>query len=185
MMTAFAYRARCPGLRFGILGFLLLLAALPGCKGDGLSDYQREQNQKESALEALHTQGAKVETKSYPQFARFGSAYAVNLSGATITPETFENLKGLQRVSELDLSKSSLTDDQMDQLNEVANFLVRLDLSNTAVTDAGLEKLTNLNLCFNLILTGAKVTPAGVEGFKQQRLARSSTKVKNMKIQMR
>jgi hypothetical protein len=53
------------------------------------------------------------------------------------------------------------------------------------VTDAGLEKLTNLNVCFDLYLAGTKVTPAGVESFKQQRLARPSTKTKNIKVHMK
>jgi hypothetical protein len=68
----------------------------------------------------------------------------------------------------LDLSKSSLTDDHMDQLNEIASFIGRLNLSDTAVTDAGLEKLTNLEKCMFLNLTGTKVTPAAAKRFEQE-----------------
>lgn len=174
---------RC-GPRFWMLGFLLLSAVLSGCKGDGLSDYEREQNRKEDSLNTLRAQGAKVESKKYPQNPRYGNGYVVNLSGLQITDDTFQKLKGLQKVSELDLSKSSISDDQMDKLNEVIPLILKLDLSNTAVTEAGLEKLTKLNFCFKLILTGSKVTPAGAERFRQQRLARPSTQIKDMKIQM-
>ena len=183
MIATHTFPALRPGPRACILCSLLLLAALPGCKRDGLSDYQRELNKKEDAANALRAQGAKVELKEHPKIPRYGSAYAVSLSGAQITDDMFQKLKDLQRVSELDLSKSSITDDQMDKLNEVVPMLLKLDLSNTAVTDAGLEKLTNLNFCYNLNLAGAKVTPAGVARFKQQRLARPTTKFKDMKIQ--
>jgi hypothetical protein len=125
----------------------LLLAVLPGCQGDGLSEYQREQNKQEERMSALRAQGVEVTEKNYRPH---GKGYVVNLSGAQLTDDTFRKLKDLQRITELDLSKSSLADEQMDRLNEVAYLLVKLDLSNTPVTDTGLEKLTNLNLCFNL-----------------------------------
>jgi hypothetical protein len=112
------------------------------------------------------------------------------LSGAQITDDTFQKLKELQQVTELDLSESSIADGQMDQLNEVASTLIRLDLSKTAVTDVGLEKLTNLNGCLNLNLAGTKVTPARVEQFKKERLAHRPAPVKGkikevMNVQLR
>lgn len=177
------------GSRLRVLLILLLLVALPGCKGgNGLSDYQREENKREERESSLRDQGATITTKDYRPY---GTGYVVNLSGAQITDATLQKLKGLNgqghqpRVAELDLSKSSITDGQMDQLNEVANFLVKLDLSNTEVTDAGLVKLTNLNVCFDLYLAGTKVTSAGVERFKNERLARPMTKVKNMKVHLK
>ena len=65
----------------------------------------------------------------------------------------------------------------MGQLAEIQHF-VRLDLSNTAVTDAGLEKLVNVPLLLNLRLAGTRVTPAGVERFKTQHLANAEDKSK-------
>ncbi len=170
-----------PGPRSFVLLALLFLAVLSGCKGDGLTDYQREEIKKEECLNTLRAQGAKITQKNYP---RYGNGYVVDLSGAQLTDSTFQNLKELKRVAELDLSKSSLTDDQMDQLNGVAFFLAKLDLRNTAVTDAGLQKLTNLNFCFDLYLAGTKVTKAGVENFKKQRLDRPTTKVKKINVHL-
>lgn len=167
---------------------MLLVAVLPGCKGDGLSDYQREENKREERLSSLSNQGATISTKDYPPYGR---GYVVNLSGAQITSATFQTLKDLNKqggrrgIAELGLSKSSISDDQMDQLNEVAHFLVKLDLSNTTVTDAGLQKLTNLNVCFHLNLAGTQVTSDGVSRFKNERLNRPTTKVKNTNIQLR
>ena len=182
MTIALASGVHCPGSRCSVLLTFLLLAALPGCKKDGLTDYQREENKKEERLTTLRDGGAKVTQKNYPPH---GHAYVVDLSGAQLSDSTFQNLKDLKRIAELDLSKSSLTDDQMDQLNSVAQYLIKLDLRNTAVTDAGLQKLTNLNLCFDLYLAGTQVTPAGVEQFKTQRLARPTTKVKKMNVQLK
>ena len=60
---------------------------------------------------------------------------------AKITNDVFNHLKTLKRVTELDVSKSSITDEQVAKLSEqdVGTMLVKLDLSNTAVTDAGVE----------------------------------------------
>jgi hypothetical protein len=47
--------------------------------------------------------------------------------------------------------------------------VMKLDLSHTAVTDAGLDKLVNVILLGDLNLTGTKVTPAGAERLKKRR----------------
>lgn len=183
MSATFASGVHCLGSRPFVLLTLLLLAALSGCKGgDGLSDSEREQKKREESINALRDGGAKITQKSY---GRRGNGYVVDLNGAQLTDNTFQRLKEMKRVTELDLSKSSLSDDQMDKLNEVAYFLVKLDLRNTAVTDAGLEKLTNLILCFDLYLAGTKVTQAGADNFTKQRLARPATRAKKMNVHMK
>lgn len=171
--------ARHPGRRPTVLLTLLLLAALLGCEKHGLSDYEREQKKKEEVLSSLREQGGTVTTKSYP---RHGTGYVVDLKGAHLNDRTFQILKDLQRVTELDLSKSSITDEQMDQLNQVAFVLLKLNLSDTKVTDAGLDKLTNLKMCFDLDLAGTQVTPAGVERFKQQHARRPNAKLTPLKV---
>lgn len=182
MTVPFVSGIRGRGPRSFALLTLLLLATLSGCKGDGLSDFEREQKKKEESINALRDGGAKITEKNY---GRRGNGYVVDLSGAQLTDNTFQKLKEMRPLTELDLSKSSLSDDQMDKLNEVAHLLVKLDLSNTAVTDAGLEKLTNLILCFDFYLAGSKVTQAGAENFTKQRLARPATKVKKMNVHMK
>src|SRR5262245_1445429 len=157
--------------------YLVILFTVTGCgKGDGLSDYERAQKKKDDAAAAIRSLGGEVTTVRYPQ----EDGWAVKLRGAKITDDTFLQLKTLGRVAELDLSKSSITDDQLGQLNEqdVGTLIVKLDLSHTAVTDAGLEKLSNLYVLSLLKLVGTKVTAAGVERFKQQRLANPKTYVK-------
>jgi len=166
MKMALTPSVRSLGLLSSAFLTLLFLVAMPGCKGDGLSEYQRQENRKEDVLNSLREQGATITTKTYPGF---GNGYVIDLKGAQITDQTFQNLKELKRVTELDLSKSSLTDDQMDQLNDGVVFaLTKLDLSNTAVTDAGLEKLTHLKMCMYLDLSGTKVTKAAAQRFEKE-----------------
>jgi hypothetical protein len=155
---------------------------MPGCKKDTVSLAEREKMQQADFANSLQQQGGTVKEKSYPPY---GNGYEVKLSGARITDDTFKDLKGLQRVAELDLSKSSITDDQMGRLNEIATLLVKLDLSNTAVTDAGLVQLKHVPVLFNLNLAGTKVTPAGVARFQKQRLENPFIKVKQTNVKLR
>jgi hypothetical protein len=142
--------------------------ALAGCgRGGGLSDYDRMKQDRQNAAESLKGQGAKLEEKHYPQ----GSAWSVNLSGLSISDDMLRQVKQLGNVSELDLSKSTVTDDQLGLIAElnIATLVLKFDLSHTPITDAGLERLKNLIVLTEMNLVGTKVTPAGVERFKQRR----------------
>jgi hypothetical protein len=147
---------------------LAAVLALAGCgPRDGLSDYERMKQGQQNAGDSLTAQGAKLQQKDYPQ----GSAWAVNLGGMTITDDLLKQVKQLGRVTELDLNKSTVTDAHLALINELGlgTLLLKLDLSHTAVTDAGFEKLENLVLLTDLNLTGTKVTHAAVERFKKNR----------------
>jgi hypothetical protein len=167
---------------------LLLLAAWGCAKGDGLSDYEREQKKQENAAAAIQAAGGTVTTKHY-DFGpgKSGDGKVVDLHGAQITDAVFDNFKLIRPVAELDLSGSTVTDDQLAKLNEpdAGTLLVRLDLSNTGISDAGLEKLTDLYVLLNLKLVGTKVTPAGVERFQQKRQENPKTFVKSVKVQLK
>jgi hypothetical protein len=146
---------------------LLLLVALAGCNsGSGLSEIEKIQKKKDDAKAAIEHAGGQVTVFHHS----LGDGWTVNLSGAQISDDLFDHLKALERVAELDLSRSSVTDDQLGKLNEqgVGNLITKLDLSNTAVTDAGLEKLTGLGMLSQLKVVGAKVTAAGVQRFKDE-----------------
>jgi uncharacterized protein YjbI with pentapeptide repeats len=143
---------------------LSALVALSGC-GDGLSEYERIKKKQDEAAASLQSVGGKASLKNYPQ----GEAWAVDLSGATLSDGVFEDLKRLKRITELNLSKSNASDAMMDHVNEIGTLLLKLDLSQTAVTDAGLEKLQGLVLLMDFNLTGTKVTQAGVDRFRGKR----------------
>jgi hypothetical protein len=121
-----------------------------------------------NASTALQEMGAKVEEKAYP---RGRKAWTVDLSGLTLNDETFNHLRNIGHITELNFSKTNLSDAQLDIMNdpEFAAVILKLDLSNTAITDAGLEKLTKLSVLGELNLTGTHVTPAGIERFRESR----------------
>jgi hypothetical protein len=153
-----------------LLGFTLLLTGCFGCsRGDELSNYERKVMAEEEAAKTLRALGGKVSKKAYPQVK--GEAYVVILAGVQrIDDETFDRIKDLGFISELDLSKTNVNDSHMDRVNEkeIGRYLIRLNLSQTAVTDQGLDKLDNLNLLINLNLTGTKTTKAGIQRLRQR-----------------
>jgi hypothetical protein len=148
----------------------LAALALAGCgkSYDGVSDYDREQQAKQAAAEAARNSGLKMTEKNYP----LGKGWVVDMKGLTVTEDHFRQLKAVGNVAELDLSRSTITDDQLGRMRELgaAATLFKIDLSHTAVTDAGLEKLEGLPLLANVTVTGTKVTPAGAEKYKKSRL---------------
>src|SRR5262249_34875951 len=113
--------------------------ALAGCGQGGLSHYEKAKLREQSLVERLQSQGAKLKEMQYPQ----GNAWSVNLSELTITDDMLRQVQQLGNITELDLSKSTITDEQLGLVNELhlTTLLLKLDLSRTAVTDAGFEKL--------------------------------------------
>jgi hypothetical protein len=156
------------GLRSGAVLVVFLLSIGAGCAPTaGIGDYQRQKTVQKNAAAEIQAVGGKVSEVKRPQ----GISWAVNLSGAQLSDELFDSLKQLGYISELNLSKTNVTDAQMEWINEkeIGAVVVKLDLSNTAVSDAGLAKLTDLLVLMDLNLAGTKVTPAGVANFKQHR----------------
>jgi hypothetical protein len=141
-----------------------------GCGSDnGPSYYEKDKAIRERSIDFLKERGATFTEHHYRQ----GDAWAVDLHGLTITDGMLKRLGKVGNITELNFSKSSLTDSQLAVINDraVSGFLLKLDLSHTAVTDAGLEQLKDLGILSTLVLTGSKVTPAGVERFKKARAA--------------
>ena len=146
-----------------------VVMAVPGCSKGGLSDYSRKELARQQLSESLEGQGVKIAKRN---FAQIGDAWAIGMSGLTVTDEMLVRIQKMGNITELDLSKSTITDAQMEHVREIGGrYLNKLDLSHTAVTDAGMEKLIGgMHFLGNLNLTGTKVTPAAVERFKKTRL---------------
>jgi hypothetical protein len=153
-----------------VVVLVLLLLSSPGCgKRGGPSDYVRMKMKQQDAANALRDKGVKLTEVHRPE----GDSWSVNMSGMEVTDSLLEGLKGLGYITELDLSKTNVSDAHLARINnepELGSLLLKLDLSKTAVTDAGLDQLTNLVILGELNLVGTKVTPAAVERFKNNRL---------------
>lgn len=155
-------------IRAGIrLGWVLLVLASAGCGSGGPSYYEKQKAIHDSSIDLLKDRGAKFTAKRYPE----GTAWLIDLQGLTITEEMLEQLKKVGYITEINLSKSTLTDEHLAAINNraISGFLLKLDLSKTAITDAGLDHLKDLGLLSTLILTDTKVTADGVARFKKKR----------------
>jgi hypothetical protein len=146
-----------------------VLFVFAGCsKGrKGVSEYQVMRDEQEKVASQLRDKGMVVESRKYPQ----GDAWAITLKDAEINDEVFGRMKKVGHITELDLSGSTITDDQMAKINdmEVGALLLILDLSNTQISDAGLDKVEDLLLLRTLRLKGTKVTDEGVQRFLDKR----------------
>jgi len=166
---ATTHRATTHRATTALLVVLLLLGGISGCGSkNALSQYEEGVKKQEAAAERLGGLGAKTTLKAYPPH---GDAWLVVLRGATVDATVLEDIKKLGRISELDFSKSTIDDALVARLDELelGNFLLRLDLSQTSVTDAGFEKIGRLPLLRDLNLTGTKVTAGAVTRFLQNR----------------
>jgi hypothetical protein len=152
-----------------VIGLALVLGFVAGgcTKYDGISDADRIVMEQQKGIDPLVAQGGKAQRKS----TALGDAWIVRLDGMTITDETISHLKQVDKIAELHLSRSTITDDQIATMRDQTFFngTMVLDLSQTAVTDAVLDKLSVAPALIELHVTGTKVTPAGVSRFKRAR----------------
>jgi hypothetical protein len=157
---------------------LMAALALAGCqKRDGPSDYERfqqatrdEEKSRQDLAGSLRAQGAKLEKKRYP----LGEGWAIDLRGVPVTDQLLTDVGKLLYVSELNLSKTNVTDAHLAKMNDLQllKYCLKFDLSQTAVTDAGLDGLTKtLGGLGELNLSGTKATPAAAERLKSRRQA--------------
>ena len=186
MTLRFFSRMRPSTLMGGLLlsASLLAISFSSGCgKKDGPSDYDKLMASKQSANEVLKAAGAKLQEKKYP----VGTAWSVDLHGAQITNELLQSIKQLGNVSELNLSKSTITDEQLGVMYDLGLFtlLNRLDLSSTTISDAGAEKMRGFVFLSNLNLVGTKVTPAAAERLRQSCVNDTKAKVKNTVVKLK
>lgn len=151
----------------GHAALTLLVCSLAGCGGDdGIPLSEKIRKKQEESMGALAAAGGTATLKNYPGW---GEAWVVDLHGASVNAAVFGALKELKRVSELNLAGSSVDDSYAARINEIGNVTVNLNLSKTAITDAGLEQLDSLFFLRELNLTGTRVTKGAVNEFRKRR----------------
>jgi hypothetical protein len=158
-----------------VLALLACLAVLAwwllpdrGAKGSW-SSYARKQQDQQEHKTALESLGATFTEVEIPHWG--GRSWSVGLRGLKITDEVLNHLNKLELVTDLDLSRSTLTDTQLEVLcqGNIGSTLRNLNLSGTKVTDKGLDQLTDLFFLNDLNLTGTQITAAGVKRFQKNR----------------
>ena len=154
-------RSRSEG---GVLTSLLLCIAMAGCGGYGPESpgsYQQVAKAREDAEAGLKGAGAKMELKNYG----IGKAWIIDLSGATITDETIDQIVKLPYLSELNVSGTQITDEQLQRVfTDKGFFILKLNVSKTPITDAGIEGVKNLRHLSELDVSGSQVTGDRIDG---------------------
>jgi hypothetical protein len=170
-----------PMLALISVGFALLIVVVywfiprSGQGQTGPSDYELKMAAQKDTAQAVTSLGGHVTPKSFAQ----GNASAVDLSGAQITDKLIDELGKLGPVCELNLSKSTVTDDQLGKMTKlgIPTFVLKMDLSHTGITDAGLDQLDNMVVLSDMNLVGSKCTAAGVAKFRQRRNSAKNTRI--------
>lgn len=100
----------------------------------------------------------------------------LQMANADVTDETLKSLEGLDRLKELDLSKSAITDEGLAILAQLP-ALESLRLSDTAITDEGFhEHLMGLKKLKELDLRRTEVKSSTVRDWKKDRPERKALK---------
>ena len=169
---------------FRTLGGLILCAsALSGCSGlfgSGESEYRQLQNQRKGMAEVIQEAGGSAILEAHTLHGFKAHGWMVDLSGAEMTDDIVETVLEMARhkpVLQLNLSGSTVTNEQLAQFDEgkVLQKVVILDLSDTAITDAGLDGLSNHYIIGELNLKGSQATAAAAERLGDRQIASPQT----------
>jgi len=115
--------------------------------------------------------GTSAENKYFEKYGQTGMAWEIDLSNGRIDDPLIKTMGELDYIIKLNLSNSTITDEQLLELNKTnaCQITMLLDLSDTAITDAAFEKLDNFLALQRVKLTGARVTQGAVDRFKKER----------------
>lgn len=152
------------------------LTGLTGCSGDdGGAAYKSYMARKTAFRDIIKEMGGNVDRQYYRIAGYEGNGWKIDLSGAQFEPERgMELIDALDRagyITLLNLSRSSVTDEQLIQFDENGSgfAVMDLDLSNTAITDAAIEKLDSFMALQNVNLSGTQVSKDAVDRWMERR----------------
>ena len=111
-------------------------------------------------LERLDLSGTKVACKQ-EQLKNLQKLTYLRLSRTPIDDESLNEISRLQNLVELDLSDCSISDQNLSALARLPR-LSRLNLSQTKVTDFGIQELGNLRNLSSLSLESTAITDRGL-----------------------
>ena len=125
----------------------------------------------------LDLQGTRITDASLETIGQFKNLNSLNLSGTAVTGSNISKLSGIEELRTLNLASTETSNEALDT---IASVLVRavnpddgsgggfawlnnLILTDTEVSDAGLENISRLKHLFELHLDGTKVGDEGLD----------------------
>jgi hypothetical protein len=149
------------------------LLALEGCSSySAVSEYDQQQNQRKEFFAEIEKQGGSAKEQQFKKFGKEGMAWTIKIPGQ-VTDDMIDIMTTLGYITELDLSGSTITDEQLLKFDEknAGRACLDLNLSNTAISDNSFANLKNFHVLQTANLKGTKVTKLGVDQFKEDYLA--------------
>jgi Leucine-rich repeat (LRR) protein len=134
-----------------------------------LSDLNIESIASLTPLESLNIGGAIVSDAGMKALAKLVNLHTLDLSRLDITAAGLEPLTSLRKLTRLNLSQSSRIDDSAAPVFAAMTSLEVLDLAETSISDATLDRLEGMTQIKLLFVDGTKVTPERVGRFRKAR----------------
>jgi internalin A len=123
-----------------------------------------------TSLRSLDVVGSPIDDAGLEPVARLRELEVLRLSGTLVGDVGTASICVLPRLQELDLDRTRVGDSGLARLCELPR-IADLTLSQTEVTDEGLLGLAgklDLTPCENLLVSGPKVTAAGIESLRSK-----------------
>ncbi len=147
---------------------------------EGKSEHQQMLDKRDQFAELVATYGgsAVFEKRSMDDLA--GVGWFIDLSGAEIDDALLNAMAEVVKkkpIFELNLADTSLTDEQLTQLDkaDVLQKVIFLNLSNSQITDAGLDGINNFYVIHELNLKGTSVSKEAIKRLGDKQLAQKYT----------
>lgn len=147
---------------------------------EGKSEHQQMLDERDQFAELVGTYGgsAVFEKRSMDDLA--GVGWFIDLSGAEIDDALLNAMAEVVKkkpIFELNLADTSLTDEQLTQLDkaDVLQKVIFLNLSNSQITDAGLDGINNFYVIHELNLKGTSVSKEAIKRLGDKQLAQKYT----------
>jgi len=125
---------------------------------------QKANEEAEAAIRSL----GKLDRKNY---GALGSGWSVKLPKAQFDEKLIEHLARLDRVTEFHVPGAAITDAQMQQVltSSIGVFFNDVDVSDTGLSDAGVEALPNCKWLQKVNIKGTKISDSFLNDMKKKR----------------
>lgn len=156
-------------------GFFLL----SGCGlFEGKSEHEQMMDKRSAFSEMIADAGGSAVMEKRSMNGLNGVGWFIDLSGAELDDSLLNAIAEVVKekpIYGLNLADTSITDEQLAQLDkdDVLQKVFFLDLSNSKITDAGLDSISNFFVIHELNLKGTAVTEAAVKRLGDKQMAKT------------